>query len=314
MNSLEMYQDLLKNSWDDYPRLRAMHADKLIRRIVEELYAPPYLLRNSPFLTAVAQEKICAFDALFITIGTEKRLQDSSFTVTEMRNVIYLFRDMHMHSDDKYRADTRRILRRIKLLLPKEPEESAVKYDETPDVSAYEKERLRHLTERSSRNHEISEAWHRDQQEVVDTLSSLEEPVRSLMTSLSDLRDRLQDYSDMRFINILIRQYHQIADAWDYHFEKAQNSDHEDYYNAVINYSDFLYDIVDYLALFGVEEIRSEPGTPFDGSIHTVRGTKEFSPRETVVRRSLRSGFRRGDTILEKERILTEVIRHENGN
>ncbi|MBR3358789.1 MAG: hypothetical protein IKG46_13300 [Solobacterium sp.] len=314
MNSLEMYKYLLKNSWDDHPRIRAMNADRLIRCIVEELYVPPYLLKNSPFLTAAAQEQICAFDALFMVIGTEKRLQDSSFTTLENRNVIYLFRDMRMHSDGKYRSDTRRILRRIKLLLPKEPEESAKDESEPVSVSVYEKERLRHLAERSQNNQEISDAWHLQQRELVDTVNGLEPTVRAVTTALTDLRDRIQGYTDTRFIEILIRQYHQIADAWDYHFEKARNSDNEDYYNAVLNYSDFMYDIIDYLALFGVEEIRSEPGTPFDGSIHTVRGTKEFSPRETVVRRSLRSGFRRGDTVLEKERILTEVTRYENRN
>ena len=59
--------------------------------------------------------------------------------------------------------------------------------------------------------------------------------------------------------------------------------------------------IVDALADFGVEEISSGAGKSFDGKIHNVTNTKNFSPLRSVIKKSLRSGFRYGDLILQKE-------------
>ena len=49
------------------------------------------------------------------------------------------------------------------------------------------------------------------------------------------------------------------------------------------------------------EEISSNAGTPFDGEIHNVKNTKNFSSASATVKISLRSGFRYDDLILQKE-------------
>ena len=49
------------------------------------------------------------------------------------------------------------------------------------------------------------------------------------------------------------------------------------------------------------EEISSNAGTPFDGEIHNVKNTKNFSSASAAVKISLRSGFRYDDLILQKE-------------
>ncbi len=306
MNSLELYQEILHTSWDEREDLRAGHVEKLVRCILAELHTPPFLVKNSPFLSACAQERITIVDAWFTVSAVVSCLRDPSYHPGHSRHVMYLFRGVRVRNEDTLRHETRRLLRTIKFLLPRQPEEIRTETEETP-VSVYEKERLRHAEARMAHNLALSKARQKEDASLLQSVYALEPAVMKLTKEFESLRTSIQSESEMRFIQILIHQYHQIADALEYHMAKASVSDNEDYYNAVLNYDDFLCDIADALALFGVEEIISDPGTPFDGSIHSVRGTKEFSPRHTIVRKSLRSGFRRGEAVLEKERILTEV-------
>lgn len=61
--------------------------------------------------------------------------------------------------------------------------------------------------------------------------------------------------------------------------------------------------IADGLAAFGVEEVVSGPGTVFEGGIHETDAV-HFSSKEAVITKSIRSGFRYGELVLQKEKVL----------
>ncbi len=92
-----------------------------------------------------------------------------------------------------------------------------------------------------------------------------------------------------------------ISDNLYYHESRAKNFYNKDYYNAVQNYKTYREMIIKTLSYFGIKEISSNVGTPFDGEIHNVKNTNDFYPAFATVKNSLRSGFRYGDLILQKE-------------
>ena len=57
-------------------------------------------------------------------------------------------------------------------------------------------------------------------------------------------------------------------------------------------------------AAAGVEAIISKPGTLVNGKIHEIFGRSNFDPRSTSIEKSLRAGFKIGETVLRKERVL----------
>ena len=57
------------------------------------------------------------------------------------------------------------------------------------------------------------------------------------------------------------------------------------------------------LAEYGIESIITEPGAPFSGTIHEAVGKEQFDPKNVIVQKSLRFGFRRDTVILRKEKV-----------
>jgi len=106
---------------------------------------------------------------------------------------------------------------------------------------------------------------------------------------------------ETRFAEMLIEVYNQIADYYAYHVEAAPKSGNGDYLNAVGSYVMLMDTVLDQLSALGVEEISTEPGEPYDSRIHLIC-ERSGSSAETV-KRSLRSGFRYGDVILQEENV-----------
>ena len=114
--------------------------------------------------------------------------------------------------------------------------------------------------------------------------------------------DKITEKYVLQFARMQIELYNLISDNYIYHKEVSEKSGNQDYINAVSNYEEFLYSLSDALAVFGVEEIVSYPGDAFDGKIHETE-SNGFSSRSAVIKKSIRTGYRYKDIIIQKEKV-----------
>lgn len=157
--------------------------------------------------------------------------------------------------------------------------------------------------QRANYNRLNIERWHREIEEANETLLGIKPVASELLKQVMSFSDNVTEQYVLQFARKQIELYELIADAKDYHEKVSKDSGNQDYINAVLNYGDFLLDIADGLAVFGVEEIVSEKGTAFDVRNHEAVTQKEFSPKNSTVLKSLRSGFRYKDIVLMKEKV-----------
>lgn len=170
-------------------------------------------------------------------------------------------------------------------------------------IADSEAERAKQLEIRREDNQQAISAWHDEQAKLAKSISDLQMPAQELLKDLRSFSDKLTENYIIRFAETQIELFNLISGNLAYHESRAENSYNQDYYNAVQNYKTYLEMIIDALAKFGIEEISSNAGTHFDGEIHNVTNTNNFSPAIATVRISLRSGFRYGDLILQKENV-----------
>ena len=156
-------------------------------------------------------------------------------------------------------------------------------------------------TVKKEKNNNIQE-WHDEQQRIREEFSQMQPAVSSVLEGFMTFSDKITENYVLQFAKQQIELYNLIADNYCYHNEKCEEVKNEDYKNAVANYREFMEIIVDDLAAFGIEEICSIPGTAFDGQIHMADGS-DFSSKETAITKSIRSGFRYQDIIIQKERV-----------
>ncbi len=57
------------------------------------------------------------------------------------------------------------------------------------------------------------------------------------------------------------------------------------------------------LTEYGIEPIITDPGSPYNGALHEAVGKEQFDPRNVIVQRSLRFGFRRETVVLRREKV-----------
>lgn len=145
--------------------------------------------------------------------------------------------------------------------------------------------------------------WHRKQEEMNESLRAMQPDVQKLLEGFLTFQDTIRENGLLQYAGQQIELYDLIADAYAYHKETAEKSRDQDYRNAVDNYREYMEMIADGLAAFGVEEIVSPSGTAFSGGIHETDAA-HFSSREAVVAKSVRSGFRYGDLVLQKEKVI----------
>ena len=166
-----------------------------------------------------------------------------------------------------------------------------------------EKERTEQLKLRLESNRKKISAWQEQQANLAQSLKNLQEPTQNLLEDLRNFSKKLTEDYVTKFAFTQIDLFNLIADNFNYHAPRAEKSQSDDYYNAVENYRGYLEIIIDALADFGIEEISSKSGTRFDGRIHEVKNTQNFSPRTATIRKSLRSGFKYGELVLQKEEV-----------
>lgn len=82
-----------------------------------------------------------------------------------------------------------------------------------------------------------------------------------------------------------------------------ENGETIDMKRNIENLSAFRSVMLNVFAAAGVDAIISEPGTLINGKIHEVLENSDFDPRTAVIEKSLRAGFKLGETVLRKERV-----------
>ena len=204
MNSLEMYRSLRISA--DPPQIKALHADRLIACVVEEVYRHPCLLRNSPFLREIQSgTSVSLMDAYILTAGVLRRMQDPEFRAGNefSRYMCYLFTGASGKNDARMRDEIRRSLRAVKLLLPKNGSET---FRTESSSSVYEKERLRLLQEHTERRSTAAENWHDGQKELHETLNTVRPAAQDILKHLLSLEERLTKDYILTFARIQIHQ------------------------------------------------------------------------------------------------------------
>ena len=170
-------------------------------------------------------------------------------------------------------------------------------------IAETEAERTKQLKARREDNAPKIKAWHKGQTELTERVRELQYPAQKLLEDFRSFSTTLTENYIVQFAKTQIELFNLITDNYAWHSSRAETSQSKDYYKAVDNYRSYLELIVDALADFGIEEILSDPKTRFDGKIHDVKNTKNFYPQTATIKKSLRSGFRYGELILQKEEV-----------
>ena len=159
---------------------------------------------------------------------------------------------------------------------------------------------------RAKNNQSAIQSWHNSVNDISGRLLKIQPAISSMLEWVMSFSSDLTDNYVLQFARISIDLYNLISDNYDYHASISETSGNKDYLNAVLNYEEFQSVLVDNLAAFGIKEITSSSGIAFDRTIHEVVDSDNFSPRLSVVKESLRSGFRYGSIVIQKERIRVE--------
>lgn len=167
----------------------------------------------------------------------------------------------------------------------------------------WQKELTNRIELRTKSNKQNIQIWHNNMEDLHRSLQEIQPSVSSMLEKIMTFSNDLTDNYILQFGRMNIDLYNLISDNYDYHVNVSEVSGNKDYINAVLNYEEFQSLIVDNLATFGIEEIVTPSGVPFDRSIHEVVNNDTFSPKSAVVKKSLRSGFRYGNIVIQKERI-----------
>ncbi len=145
--------------------------------------------------------------------------------------------------------------------------------------------------------------WHEEQAKINAKLVEMQPSVSKILEEFMNFSDKITENYVLQFARQQMELYNLIADNYEYHKKTSEDMGDENYINAVYNYMEFMYSIADSLAIFGIEEITSPPGTPFDGAIH-VTDSENFTVKTTVIKESIRSGFSYKGIIIQKEKVM----------
>ena len=320
MNSLEMYKSyFMENKFKRRaPEQKIFWANEIIKAVVAELNAPPFEIGKSPFVTEAARivdelkisghwqgKAVTVVDAAFFIKAVRKFFTDGNYS-DDADFVAYgnfFFEDGVYTAESDFIAGIEQDLIAVQILLREIYAQQSAEAAPPPTKSVMpDCVAVRKANDLKLRREKIS-AWHGEQTKLAQSLKALQLPAQKILENLRNFSDDLAENYVMRFAAAQIDLFNLIADNFDSHASKAEQSQNKDYCAAVENCTAYLEMIIDALADFGVDEISSADGTPFDGKIHDVRNTKMFSPRLATVKKSLRPGFKYGERVLQKEAV-----------
>ena len=208
--------------------------------------------------------------------------------------------------EKKKNADAVNIEREKKKNADSENEETSTSKIDYALLATCQKELTNRIELRTRSNRPNIQNWHNSVEDLNRRLQEMQPSVSSMLEKIMSFSNDLTDNYILQFARMNIDLYNLISDNYNYHATVSEASGNKDYVNAVLNYEEFQSLLVDNLAAFGIEEIVTSPGAPFDRSIHEVVNNDTFSPRLAVVKKRLRSGFKYGNIVIQKERIQVE--------
>ena len=145
--------------------------------------------------------------------------------------------------------------------------------------------------------------WHDENQSILKKLNEMQPSVSQVLQKMMQFSEEITKSYILQFAKMQIELFNLIVDNLQYHLNAVTGSNDQNYHNAVSNYQEFMDMLVDNLSAFGIEEITSRVGSRFDGNLHEVMNSTDFSPRLSSVKESVRTGFKYKDIIIQKERI-----------
>lgn len=145
--------------------------------------------------------------------------------------------------------------------------------------------------------------WHEAQKGFLDEMRKIQPDLRDALKKITSFSDKITEEYVLRFAESYVRLYNLIHDGVMHHRESAERSCSLDYRRAVKNFEVYRSAVIRDLAAFGVEEIKTKPGSRFDGEIHKAADAENFDSMRARVRESVRSGFRYNSIIIQKEEV-----------
>lgn len=351
MDSLQLYftfqcKYFINENTADGSKFNAV--DELINLICTEIFNPPVPLDKSPFLNEVIRSveriddakktwagRVFLSDAYIVTLGLVAYMEDPRFITQnffkEWEN--FLFNGKKIEDNDM------RQIMKIKHQLMKLKEKSDIIRSKTTINKKYVsqidkpqtnssnntnaiinavKESGNHLPEKNEKRMEQNKVnvqlWYDEQAGISAKLMEMQPTVSQLLKDFMSFSDKITEQYVLQFARMQIELFNLIYDGYVYHKKEAGLSGNKDYVNAISNYNEYMLSIIDHLSVFGIEEIVSNSGTTFDGTIHES-DTVSFSSKNALIAESVRSGFKYKNIVIQKEKIkICGGSCHETGN
>lgn len=325
MNSLDLYYILRQkylsedSIWNSY---KLIDVDTIISRIYNEIFRFPFSLKKSPFVYAminmikrknsynessvnkVTANGIFVTDAYVIMQGLVEYISNFSFTATNcfQKYEKYLFNsEMSEKEQMRQMQEINCKLWEIKNRISERRREFSLNRKNVVADEVYQ-QMFRRNEVRMEQNRNNIQLWHNKQDEISAKLIKMQPSVSQLLENFMSFSDNITNQYVLQFAKMQIELFDFISEVYVYHKKKIKLSENQDYVNSVLNYKDFMDSICDGLAVFGIEEICSEPGTCFDGMIHEP-DINLFSSKTALIEESIRTGFKYKDIIIQKEKI-----------
>lgn len=318
MDSLKLYMSVYQGIGVDYSWNPLKKVDEIVQCIISEIMAEPYDLNRSTFIIETLKLikiikmgdgamgntiTVYPYDVYAIVKALGEKIANPDFAASSSRNYqeysMHLFRGMQIKGDQQSEmTEVNRILKEIQKKVDEKREKSTFETRRTMNGTSMEKS-----LERSNNCKVNVQRWHEENQAIRRELAEMQPSISEILQKMMQFSTEITESYVLQFAKMQIELYNLISDNLQYHRSIVNGSNNQDYYNAVSNYQEFMYMIIDNLSAFGVEEISSRNGSRFDGNLHEVIDSPDFSPRCSSVKESVRTGFKYKDIVIQKEKI-----------
>lgn len=299
------------NYWSSYS-VSLWDAYYIVKELLQRIENDSYSVLNSQdteYLMHMFQS--CTFqgsrrteiDKMYDRLKTIKKIADAANIECEKKKKAGA---ASIELEKKKKTDAASIEYEKKKKADSEYEEASTSKIDYALLSTCQKELTNRIELRTRSNKPNIQNWHNSVDDLNRRLQEMQPSVSSMLEKIMSFSNDLTDNYILQFARMNIDLYNLISDNYNYHVTVSESSGNKDYINSVLNYEEFQSLLVDNLAAFGIEEIVTSSGMPFDRSIHEVVNNDIFSPRSAVVKKSLRSGFKYGNIVIQKERIQVE--------
>lgn len=152
----------------------------------------------------------------------------------------------------------------------------------------------------------LQQRFSKDQEKALGSLDALRSAILEMNSQMRDVEKMIVESNTQKASRQLLDLYDIIADLRDSAAGQAPGDPTGECANTAHNMDMLLMLVVDALAEYGIANINTLPGKPFNGKIHEVSGGKSFDPKCAVIAQSVRDGFSWGEQVIRKEKIILQ--------